>query len=129
VFVPTSWNLFDGETLSFEFPTGNVPFYDPNLTPIGSSGTSNDHVVISAPLKLDRTHPASYGNWDPVLKTWDIVGPTSIGLVGSPGNYPTEPGGAIYFTVPEPGTTMSLAAGSALLAMLYRRRARRAASV
>ena len=128
VFVPTSWNLFDGETLSFEFPTGNVPFYDPNLTPIGSSGTSNDHVVISAPLFLHRTHPASYGNWDPVLKTWDIVGPTNIGPVGSPGNYPTEPGGAIYFA-PEPGATFSLAAGSALLAMMYRRRLRGAGTI
>jgi len=131
VFVPTSWNLFAGETLSFEFPTGNVPFYDPNLTPIGSSGTSNDHVVISAPLTVDRRHPAGHGDWDPVLKTWVIVGPTNTGLpVGSPGNYPTEPGGAIYFTaVPEPGATMSLAAGSALLAMLYRRRSRRSGSV
>ena len=122
VFVPTTWDLFDGETLRFEFPTGNVPFYDPNLTPIGSSGTSNDHVVISAPLTVDRRHPAGYGDWDPVLKTWTIVGPTVTGgSVGSPGNYPTEPFGAIYFT-PEPGATMSLAAGSALLAMLYRRR-------
>jgi len=129
VFVPTTWDLFDGETLRFEFPTGNVPFYDPNLTPIGSSGTSNDHVVISAPLFVDRRHPAGYGDWDPVLKTWTIVGPTVTGgSVGSPGNYPTEPFGAIYFT-PEPGATMSLAAGSALLAMLYRRRARRAASM
>ena len=124
VFVPTTWDLFDGETLSFEFPTGNVPFYDPNLTPIGSSGRSNDHVVISAPLSLHRTHPAGYGDWDPVLKTWTIVGPTVTGgSVGIPGDYPTEPFGAIYFTaVPEPGTTIGLAAGSALLAMMYRRR-------
>ncbi len=128
VFVPTTWDLFDGETLSFQFPTGNVNFYDPNLTPIGASGTSNDHVVISAPLFLQRTQPASYGNWDPVLKTWDIVGPTNIGPVGSPGNYPTEPGGAIYFA-PEPGATIGLVTGSALLALLNRRRARRAASV
>jgi hypothetical protein len=134
VFVPTSWNLFDGETLSFEFPTGNVPFYDPNLTPI--SGDANDrgrlgeHVVISAPLTVDRRYPVGYGDWDPVLKTWDIVGPTNVGLVGHPDNYPTEAGGAIYFTaVPEPGATMSLAAGSALLALLNRRRARRSGSV
>jgi hypothetical protein len=125
-FIPTSWDLFDGETLTFQFPTGNVPFYDPNLTPIGASGTSNDFVVISAPLSLHRTHPASYGDWDPVAKTWTIVGPTTTGgSVGSPGDYPDESWGAIYFTaVPEPGATIGLAAGSALLAMLHRRRSR-----
>jgi len=125
-FIPTSWDLFDGETVTMQFPTGNVPFYDPNLTPLGATGTSNDHVAISAPLSLHRTLPASYGSWDPVAKTWTIVGPTVTGgSVGIPGDYPDEAWGAIYFTaVPEPGATIGLAAGSALLAMLHRRRSR-----
>jgi hypothetical protein len=123
-FIPTSWDLFAGETWSFQFPTGNVVFYDPNLTPINATGTSNDHVKISAPLSLYRTQPASYGSWNAVTKTWSVVGPSVTGgPVGSPGNYPDEAWGAIYF-VPESGLLPGFAAGSALLALLQRRRRR-----
>jgi hypothetical protein len=139
-FIPTSWDLFDGETLTFQFPTGNVPFYDPNLTPIGAVGTKDEFVVISGPLELYRTHPPAYGNWDPVAKTWTITGPTVTGVsVGSPGpdgdvgtpddDYPDESGAAIYFVVPEPGSTMGLVAGSGMLAMMYRRRSRRSGTI
>ena len=123
--VPTSWDLFDGETLTFQFPTGNVVHYDPNLTPIGATGTSNDHVKISAPLYLYRTQPASHGTWNATAKTWDLVGPlVTGGSVGSPGDYPDEPWGAIYF-VPEPGFIPGFAAGSSLLVLLRCRRLRR----
>ncbi len=140
-FIPTSWDLFDGETLTFQFPTGNVPFYDPNLTPIGASGTQDEFVVNSGPLALHRTQPAGYGDWDPVAKTWTIIGPTTTGVsVGSPGpdgnagtpddDYPDESGAAIYFVaLPEPGSTIALAAGSGLLAMMYRRRSRRSGTI
>jgi hypothetical protein len=124
-FIPTSWDLFTGETWTFQFPTGNVVFYDPNLTPIGATGTSNDHVEVSAPLSLYRTQPASYGTWNAVAKTWTVIGPSVTGgSVGSPGDYPDEAWGAIFF-VPEPGFIPGFAAGSALLALLHRRRRRR----
>jgi hypothetical protein len=136
-FIPTSWDLFDGETVTFQFPTGNVPFYDPNLTPIGAEGTKDQFVVNFDQLALLRTHPPDYGNWDPVAKTWTITGPTTTGVsVGNPGpdgtpgtpddDYPDESGAAIYFiALPEPGSAIALLAGSGLLAMLYRRRLRR----
>ncbi len=44
--VPITWDLNAGETWTFEFPTGNVVFYDPNLTPTSASPTSNDFVEI-----------------------------------------------------------------------------------
>jgi hypothetical protein len=139
-FIPTSWDLFDGETLNFQFPTGAVHFYDPNLTPIGAEGTRDEFVVNSGTLALHRTHPADYGDWDPVAKTWTIIGPTVTGgSVGSPGpdgipdtpddDYPDESWGAIYFVVPEPGSTMGLVAGSGMLAMMYRRRSRRSGTI
>ena len=136
-FIPTTWDLFDGETVTFQFPTGTVPFYDPNLTPIGAVGTSNDHVVISDHLALHRTQPAAYGSWNQAAKTWTITGPTETGgSVGSPGDdgipgtgdddYPDQSWGAIYLTaLPEPGFIPGFAAGSALLALLHRRRLRR----
>jgi hypothetical protein len=136
-FIPTTWDLFDGETVTFQFPTGNVPFYDPNLTPIGAEGTKDEFVVNMDQLALHRTHPAAYGNWNQATKTWTITGPTTTGgSVGSPGpdgipgtvddDYPDESWGAIYFVaLPEPGSTIALVAGSGMLAMMYRRRSRR----
>jgi len=136
VFVPTAWDLFDGETLTLQFPTGNVPFYDPNLTPIGALGTKDEFVVNSDQLSLYRTQPAGYGNWNQAAKTWTITGPTTTGgSVGNPGpdgipgtaddEYPDESWGAIYFVaLPEPGSTIALVAGGGMLAMLYRRRLR-----
>ena len=140
-FIPTSWDLFDGETVTMQFPTGDVPFYDPNLTPLGAVGTSNDFVVNMDQLSLYRTHPPGYGNWNQATKTWTIVGPTTTGgSVGSPGpdgipgtpddDYPDESWGAIYFiALPEPGSTIALAAGSGMLAMMYRRRLRRSGTI
>jgi hypothetical protein len=140
-FIPTTWDLFDGETLTFQFPTGNVPFYDPNLTPIGAVGTKDEFVVNSAQLSLHRTQPAAYGNWNQATKTWTITGPTTTGgSVGSPGpdgtpgtaddDYPDESWGAIYFVaLPEPGSAIALVAGSGMLAMMYRRRSRRSGTI
>ncbi len=131
VFIPTSWDLFDGETLTFQFPTGNVPFYDPNLTPLGADGQKGEFVANNAQLSLYRTHPANYGNWNQAAKTWTITGPTTTGgSVGSPGNYPDESWGAIYFVaLPEPGSTIALVAGSGMLAMMHRRRSRRSGTI
>ncbi len=95
-FVPTTWDLDAGETWTFEFPTGNVVFYDPNVTPTPASPTSNDFVEILAPLVLHSTNPASYGVFDPGLKTWTVSGPSVTGGPdGSPGNDPLESWGAI----------------------------------
>jgi hypothetical protein len=123
-FVPITWDLASGETWTFEFPTGDVVFYDPNLTPLGASPTSNDFVEISAPLGLHSTKPASYGAFDPALGTWTVVGPSVTGGPdGSPGNYALEPWGAI--TLPEPPAFLGQLAALGLLTALHRRRARR----
>ncbi len=123
-FVPITWDLNGGETWTFEFPTGNVVFYDPNLTPLGASPTSNDFVEISAPLGLHSTKPASYGAFDSGLMTWTVVGPSVTGGPdGSPGNYPLEPWGAI--TLPEPPGWLGQLAALGLLGGLHRWRARR----
>jgi len=95
-FVPITWDLAAGESLTFEFPTGNVVFYDPNLTPVPASPISNDFVELSVPLTLHSTNPAAYGVFDSGSKTWTVIGPTSTGGPdGSPGNYPLQPFGSI----------------------------------
>jgi hypothetical protein len=128
--VPITWDLAAGETWTFEFPTGNVVFYDPNLTPLGASPTSNDFVEIVKPLGLHSTKPASYGSFDPVARTWTVTGPTVTGGPdGSPGNYPLESWGAIQ--LPEPSTWLLLltgVGGLGGLGGLHRLRARRRAA-
>jgi hypothetical protein len=123
-FVPITWDLDTGETWTFEFPTGDVVFYDPNLTPLSASPTSNDFVEIVAPLGLHSTKPASYGAFDSGLMTWTVVGPSVTGGPdGSPGNYPLEPWGAI--NLPEPPALLGQLAALGLLGGLHRWRARR----
>jgi hypothetical protein len=101
--VPVTWDLGAGETWTFEFPTGDVVFYDPNLTPPGATPNSNDFVEIIAPLGLHSTKPAFYGTFDSVAKIWTVVGPTVTGGPdGSPGNYPLESWGAISLGVEQP---------------------------
>jgi len=101
-FVPITWDLDTGETWTFEFPTGDVVFYDPNLTPLS----------------------ASYGAFDSGLMTWTVVGPSVTGGPdGSPGNYPLEPWGAIY--LPEPPALLGQLAALGLLGGLHRWRSRR----
>lgn len=106
-FVPSRWDLSVGETWHFQFPAGDVEFYDPNLTPLGAAPGGGEFVKILAPLRLSRTTPDSYGSWDPAAFTWDVVGPSATGGPGgSPGpdgapgtpddDYAEEPWGAIY---------------------------------
>jgi hypothetical protein len=123
-FVPITWDLDAGETWTFEFPTGDVVYYDPNLTPLGASPTSNDFVEIVAPLGLHSTNPPSYGVFDPGPKSWTVVGPSVTGGPdGSPGNYPLAPWGSIM--LPEPPSALGQLAALGLLGGLYRWRARR----
>jgi hypothetical protein len=105
-YPPIRWDLKAGETMRFQFPTGNVVFYDPNVTPIGTDPTTGAYVEVLAPFALMSTKPNAYGTWDAAARTWTLTGPTSTGgPVGSPGPdgnpgtvddlYAFEPWGAI----------------------------------
>jgi len=81
-YAPIRWDLAAGQSWHFQFPTGNVVFYDPNLTPVPAN-PQGGFVPISSPLKYFGSTPASYGDWDPVNLTWDVYGPSITG--GPPG--------------------------------------------
>ncbi len=115
-YAPITWNLLSGESWRFEFPTGNVVFYDPNLTPLGANPRKAQYVALSAPFAYRSTNPASYGTWTEPSWTWTVTGPTSTGgPVGSPGAdrtpgtsddaYALEPWGSISL---KPGITVSI---------------------
>jgi len=107
--TPETWDLRDGETWQFRFPTGNVVFYDPNLTPPGANPTLGEYVNFTAPFEFVETKPANFGSYDVATKTWTVLGPaTTGGPVGSPGPdgvvgtaddaYPASPWPLIVFT-------------------------------
>jgi hypothetical protein len=101
--VPITWDLAAGETWTFEFPTGDVVFYDPNLTPIGAD-PEDEYVAIVAPLALYETKPAAYGSFNSGTNTWTVTGPSATGGPdGSPGNYALEGWGAISLAVASGG--------------------------
>jgi len=84
--VPLTWDIKAGETWSFRFPSGNVVYYDPNLTPRGANPTLAQFVPLFAPLNLDSLFPSTLGTWDPATLTWTVAGPvTTGGPDGSPG--------------------------------------------
>jgi hypothetical protein len=90
--VPTTWDAQVGETLTFEFPTGDVRFYDPNLTPAGADPKAGAIAEAMAPMSFGSASPAGHGTWDALTNTWTIIGPESTGGPdGSPGNYPLQP--------------------------------------
>jgi len=84
--VPLTWNLRSAETWTFRFPTGNVVYYDPNLTPRGADPTLAQFVPVFAPMYLDSMFPTSIGTWDAATGTWTVSGPIdTAGPAGSPG--------------------------------------------
>jgi hypothetical protein len=100
-YVPIRWDLEAGQTWHFDFPTGDVIFYDPNLSPVPANPVKNSHIPVSARLQYQGTNPLGFGDWDGAAMTWDVFGPTATGGPdGSPGNYALESWGAIRF-VPE----------------------------
>lgn len=105
-YAPIKWDLEAGQTWHFEFPAGDVVFYDPVNTPLGTDPTTGGYIEILAPLSYDSAHPAGYGIWDSAALTWDVYGPSVTGgPAGSPGpdatpgtsddDYALEPWGAI----------------------------------
>ncbi len=135
-YTPISWNLKVGQTWHFEFPTGDVVFYDPNQSPIPSN-PKKDLVQVFAPLKLHSTNPAGYGDWDAQAKTWDVLGPSDTGgpagTTGPDGiagtaddEYPLDPWGMINLTWDRGGSL--LVASSFLEALVYAPTDRPAAS-
>ena len=85
-YAPIRWNLQPGQTWHFDFPTGNVIFYDPNTTPLGADPRTGAFTAIRKTLAYDSTVPAGLGAWDDAEKTWDVYGPTSTGgPSGNPG--------------------------------------------
>ena len=121
-YTPITWDLDAGQSWHFEFPATAVVFYDPNNTPIGTDPIGGGYAEMAEPLKLRATNHASYGTWDPVAFTWDVLGPaTTGGPEGSPGpdgtpgtaddRYPTDPWGSITFA-PASATGSPPAVGS-----------------
>lgn len=107
--TPETWDPKDGETWRFRFPTGNAPFYDPNLTPPGADPTLGAYVNFTAPFEFVGTKPTNFGSYDPATKIWTVLGrATTGGPVGSPGldgvvgtgddAYPDSPWPLITFT-------------------------------
>ena len=85
-YAPVRWDLRVGQTWRFEFPSSNVVFFDPNLTPVPANPSSTDHVRIAAPISLSQTEPASFGQWDPDRRVWEVFGPAATGgPAGHPG--------------------------------------------
>ena len=116
-YVPVKWDLATGQTWHFEFPSGNVVFYDPNNTPLGADPRYGDYVEIAKTLSYDSTKPAGYGVWDSANFTWDVFGPAATngpvgnaGPDGTPGNaddrYALEPWAAVRFV---PGVAAAFA--------------------
>ncbi len=112
-YAPIRWDLTAGQSWHFQFPTGNVVFYNPNLTP-KPANPQGGFVPISSPLKYLGSTPASYGDWDAVNLTWDVYGPaTTGGPPGTPGadgvpgtaddQYALRPYGAIQLMDPPVG--------------------------
>jgi PKD repeat protein len=85
-YAPVRWDLAAGQTWRFVFPSSDVIFFDPNLTPVPANPVSRDHVRIAARLGLADAEPAGYGVYDPAARTWEAYGPeTTGGPPGSPG--------------------------------------------
>lgn len=111
-YAPIRWDLSTGQTWRFEFPAGDVVFYDPNNTPIGADPSAGEYVSTMGPLAYESTKPADYGVWDASSLTWEVFGPAVTGGPdGSPGNYALEPWGAISLVEGASGA-MSLAEAS-----------------
>jgi len=84
-YAPIRWDLAAGQSWHFQFPTGDVIFYDPNVTPVPAN-PQGGFVAVAMPLDQLATNPASYGTWNGLAKTWDVVGPSSTGgPAGTPG--------------------------------------------
>jgi len=109
-YVPITWNLKAGQTWNFEFPKGNVVFYNPNTSPIPSN-PQGDLARVFAPLKFNFTFPGSLGGialWNGTANTWSVFGPTNTGGPDSsgPGQYPAVwPYPSIFFTPDPPGSS------------------------
>jgi len=116
-YVPITWNLKAGQMWDFEFPKGNVVFYDPNTSPIPSN-PQGDLARVFAPLQYNFTFPRSLGGvalWNGTANTWSVFGPTNTGGPDSsgPGQYPAVwPYPSIFFT-PDPPSTSRLDAAVA----------------
>ena len=94
-YVPIRWDLLASQSWHFQFPTGDVVYYDPNLTPVPAN-PQGGFVEIHKALAYLGTKPSNFGTWSDAARTWDVVGPTSTGgPAGSPGQYALDPWGAI----------------------------------
>lgn len=90
--TPITWDLPPGHSWTFRLPSGNVVFYDPNLTPPGANPISGQFVEIRAPMVIGSTTPSPLGDWDASTRTLTVLGPVVTGGPdGAPGNYPLSP--------------------------------------
>ena len=117
-YVPIRWDLATGQTWHFEYPTGDVVFYDPNNTPLGADPRYGAFIELQRTMSYDSTKPVDYGIWDAANFTWDVFGPAATGGPvgdagpnGTPGNaddrYALEPWGALALVAgPAAGTAL-----------------------
>ncbi len=103
-FIPTSWAPKAGEQWHFEFPFGNVVFYNPDTSPQPSNPQSTDYQIDLTPVAFWTSYPGNWGGdvqfWNQTAWTWDAFGSTSAPSwpCGCGSNtYPAEPYGAVIF--------------------------------
>jgi len=84
-YAPIRWDLQASQSWHFQFPTGDVIFYDPNVMPVPAN-PQGGYVALHKPLALLGTNPAAFGTWNDVARTWNLVGPSPTGgPAGTPG--------------------------------------------
>ena len=80
-FVPKEWDLLAGETVTWDFPDGDVLWYNPQ-----SPENSDPATLIASmgPLTLANRIPSGFGTWDEATNSLTVTGPLDGTLPANP---------------------------------------------
>ena len=80
-FVPKEWDLLAGESVTWDFPEGNVVWYSPQ-----SPETSDPATLLytTGPLTLVNRLPTGFGTWDEATNSLTVTGPLDGALPANP---------------------------------------------